>query len=384
MYQAVRELAKLVDLHLIALLDHAPERTAHASVDRICASTEYLVRMNGKQRTFGSIEPHAVREFSNPDLEWIIHRQMYTRGIDVLQLEYANLGQYAGRFRRLACVVFEHDVYFQSIARGARRMRRGLRKLSANYEYLRALRYELRMLPRVDQIQVCSRENGEYLKSFLPNLKDRIRDDLRAGIDTSDYCFRPDGREPFTMLFLGSFRHIPNAEALDWFLQGVLPRVLERRACARLIVIGSDPPPRHSLPHSSDAAIELRGFVENVREPLERYAVFICPILSGSGVRVKLLEAFASGIPVVSTRLGAEGLASEDGDICSLADDPDGFADRIVQLFDHPDQAAAMAKRARHHVVEKRDMAVMMRKLEESYRALLSRKRPATSPPNRV
>jgi glycosyltransferase involved in cell wall biosynthesis len=261
-------------------------------------------------------------------------------------------------------------------------MRRGFRKLSTDYEYLRALRYELRMLPRVDQVQVCSRENGAYLESFLPELKGRIEDGLRAGIDTSDYCFRPDGREPFTMLFLGSFRHIPNVEALEWFVRGVLPRVLQRRPEARLIVIGSDPPPRHSLPHSSNA-IELQGFVENIRLPLERYAVFICPILSGSGVRVKLLEAFATGIPVVSTRLGAEGLASDDGAICALADDPEGFAERIVHLFDHPEEAAAMAKRARENVVAERDIGVMMRKLEKSYRAILARKRCAIYLPNR-
>ncbi len=60
--------------------------------------------------------------------------------------------------------------------------------------------------------------------------------------------------------------------------------------------------------------------MEDVREPLSRYAVFVCPILSGSGMRVKLLEAFAAGIPVVSTTLGAEGLTSKDGDICALAD----------------------------------------------------------------
>ena len=69
----------------------------------------------------------------------------------------------------------------------------------------------------------------------------------------------------------------------------------------------------------SPAHLEMLGFVEDVREPLARYAVFVCPILSGSGVRVKLLEAFAAGIPVVSTTVGAEGLARKDGEFCALA-----------------------------------------------------------------
>ena len=73
-------------------------------------------------------------------------------------------------------------------------------------------------------------------------------DDLRAGIDTARYEFMLDGREPDTMLFLGSFRHLPNQEGLEWFARHVLPRILQQRPNARLVVIGSDPPQRHSLP----------------------------------------------------------------------------------------------------------------------------------------
>jgi glycosyltransferase involved in cell wall biosynthesis len=132
-------------------------------------------------------------------------------------------------------------------------------------------------------------------------------------------------------------------------------------------VVGSDPPPPHAIP--DDPAIELAGFVEDVRDPLARYAVFICPILSGSGVRVKLLEAFAAGIPVVSTRLGAEGLAANDGEICALADDPETFAQAILALFADPEKAAQMALRARAEVVANRDMRIMTERLVNSYRA---------------
>ncbi len=140
-----------------------------------------------------------------------------------------------------------------------------------------------------------------------------------------------------------------------------------------MIVIGSDPPPRHSLP--DDDAIELIGFVEDVREPLSRYSVFICPILSGSGIRVKLLEAFAAGIPVVSTRIGAEGLATADGEICALADDPVGFAKAVLNLLADSAKAAEMAQRARSEVVAKRDMRKMTERLVESYRTEVKRMR---------
>jgi O-antigen biosynthesis protein len=206
----------------------------------------------------------------------------------------------------------------------------------------------------------------------LPELKGRIDDEYRAGIDTSSYTYCCEGREPFTILFLGSFRHIPNLEALTWFVEQVLPLVLAEEPRARVKVVGSDPPKPSAFRHGE--AVDLVGFVEDVREPLARYSLFVCPILSGSGVRVKLLEAFAAGIPVVSTRLGAEGLADRDGDICALADRPAEFARRVVDLLRDPQKAAEMAARAREEVVTNRDIRGMTERLVENYRAEVSRR----------
>lgn len=373
MYQTVQELARLCELHLIVLLDVAGQRQAHDELDSLCASTEYMVRPLGHPKLPGSIEPHAVREFRIPDLAWLIHRQIYTQRVSVLQLEYTVLGQYAGQFRRIPSILFEHDVYFQSIARRLPFITSVLEKVEAKWEYLRSLRWELRMLPTLDRIQVCSRDNGDYLLSFLPRLKGRIDDGYRAGIDTSRYAYRRDGREPFTILFLGSFRHIPNLEALTWFVEQVLPLVLAEEPCARVMVVGAEPPPLSSFRHGK--AVELVGFVEDVREPLARYALFVCPILSGSGVRVKLLEAFAAGTPVVSTRLGAEGLADADGEICALADQPAEFARRVVDLLREPQTAGEMAARAREEVVTKRDIRRMTERLVDGYHAEVARKR---------
>jgi glycosyltransferase involved in cell wall biosynthesis len=179
------------------------------------------------------------------------------------------------------------------------------------------------------------------------------------------------------MLFVGSFRHLPNAAALTWFASEVLPLVCAQRPEARLVVVGFDPPPAYAF-RSLDN-IELRGAVEDIREPLARYAVLVCPVLSGSGVRVKLLEAFAAGIPVVSTRLGAEGLARTDGEICALADDPAAFASKILSLFEDPQAAAAMAARARAEMEQNWDMGQATRRLEASYREAVREKRATAS-----
>ena len=379
MHQTTQVLAGLTDLNLIVLLDAHWEVEPHSDLFARARSAEYLVRMQGQNRQRGSIIPHAIHEFENEDLHWLIHKQTYCRQIDILQLDYLPMGQYRGNYKQLGVFLFEHDLYFQSIGRQLPYMSGILRRAAAAFEYLRAIRYELRLLPHFDRVQVCSRDNKRYLTSFLPALSPKVDDNLRAGIDTAGYRFETEDRRPDTMLFLGSFRHLPNAEALQWFVQKVMPLVLARRPQARLTVIGSDPPPKHSLPDWG-GSIDLQGFVDDIRQPFADHAVFVCPILSGSGVRVKLLEAFASGIPVVSTTLGAEGLAGTDGEFCALADSPEDFAARIVDLFDPPAEAAAMSRRARAEVEANWDMPTLTARLVDSYRSVIQQKRKGRRP----
>ena len=96
-------------------------------------------------------------------------------------------------------------------------------------------------------------------------------------------------------------------------------------------------------------------------------------------MRVKLLEAFASGIPVVSTRIGAEGLAANDGEICALADDPKEFAQKVIRLLSDQREASALAQRARENVIATRDMRKITYDLEQSYRLAVEAKRRTTS-----
>ncbi len=373
MYNTLRELVRSCEVHAVVMLDYAHELAANEELRSFCAGAEFIVRRNDLDPHLASITPHAVHEFHTPEIEWIIGREILLHRIDVIQLEYTALGQYARRFRRLACVLFEHDVYFQSIARALPFMR-SMERFKARFEYLRAIRYELNLLPRCDEIQVCTEENKAYLEKFLPELKPRIDARLRAGIDTSQYPFPGGPRRPRTMLFLGSFRHIPNQVALDWFTREVLPLILEQVPDARLLVAGSDPPPRHAFPDPHNA-IDLLGFVDDIQPLFSSCALFVCPIRSGSGVRVKLLEAFASGIPVVSTTLGAEGLARVDGEFCALADEAASFAEKAVQLLTNEAAAAAMAERARGEVAANWDAATITRKLSQKYLEILRQKR---------
>jgi glycosyltransferase involved in cell wall biosynthesis len=181
------------------------------------------------------------------------------------------------------------------------------------------------------------------------------------------------------MLFLGSFRHTPNKVALEWFAKEVLPLIVAKVPAARILVAGAEPPQRHSFADPANA-VDLLGFVDDVQPLFSSCALFVCPIRSGSGIRVKLLEAFSSGIPVVSTRLGAEGLARNDGEFCSLADDATTFAAKAIELLLDSERAAEMAARARTEVEANWDARAITARLVEKYREILAGKRRAILP----
>ncbi len=386
MNQTVRYLAPLTRLHVLAMLDEEGDLAGNLKLKQICADAEFVVRRRDRSAGLGGLVPHAAREFRSDDFQWRLHRSIYVNEIDVVQLDYMQLAGYAESFRHIATFLFEHDVYFQSVASGLRSVPNPATKLLHGYEYLRALRFELRALARFDGVQTCTLENRCYLESFLGRNKNvaagnldvrnglpSVRDDLRAAIDLARYDYNEDGREPDTVLFVGSFQHPPNRHALSYFVERIWPGVRTARPATRLLVAGAQAPPNFAATLDTPG-IEFLGRVEDIRELYARCAVFVCPILSGSGIRVKLLEAFAAGIPAVSTPLGAEGFAGETGEIVELAETPQAFVAATLSLLDDPEKARAMARRARDEVERNWSAERRTAKLEQHYREVLRRK----------
>lgn len=372
MSQTLRHLTRYCDVHLAVMLEEESERAAHLAESARFASMHLMVRPPAPASNRFGFQPKAVREFDSAYLRNLVQRLIYEKNIDVLQLEYTNMAQYSHRYERVLTALFEHDVYFQSVGR---QLRTGgaAGKKKALLEYLRSLWFELNALDTMDYIQVCTLDNSRYLASFSPQLEQRIDPLLRAGIEVSSYPYVREGRHSDTLLFVGNFRHAPNREGLHWLIREVMPNVLHRRPHTRLRVVG---PNEHLLgltaPHPE--WLDVRGVVEDVRAHLAECTAFVCPVLAGSGVRVKLLEAFASGIPVVSTPVGAEGLLYARGPVCNLADSAEEFADRILQLLSEPEHAEAIARAARELVEQDWDAEQNTQRLVARYRELLREK----------
>ena len=368
---AINGLATRCRLHLLCLVEREDDVRAHRDLTAGCASAELVLHDPRRRRGAPMLWPQSAQSYWDPDLLWRIHRIILKRRIDIVQFEYAQLASYGEHFRQIVCCLFEHDLHFQSVQRSilaggpVAAFRRG-------YEYLRALRFELKALPRFDAIQVCSVDQRRALQALLGE-RPPVLDNLRTAIDVASYPFRTDGREPDTILFVGNFRHPPNLEGLAFFRDQVMPAVRAGRPQARLVVAGADAPEPLGAMLDGDGT-EFLGPVPDIRDVLGKYAVFVAPILSGSGIRVKILEAFASGIPVVSTALGAEGLGARDTGTAEIEDRPLDFANAVVRLLANPRRAAAMARDARRAVERNWDGQGTVPRLLSHYGAALETK----------
>jgi len=140
---------------------------------------------------------------------------------------------------------------------------------------------------------------------------------------------RPTVEEEDCIVFSGNLEYHPNIEAVRWFRSAIWPRV---RNLTEWLLIGRNPEAVAGMVHGDDR-IKLIGPVDDAVEAIARAKVCVVPLLSGSGTRFKILEAWAAARAVVSTTLGAEGLGAKSGEHLSIADDPAEFADAIVRLL---------------------------------------------------
>jgi glycosyltransferase involved in cell wall biosynthesis len=153
-------------------------------------------------------------------------------------------------------------------------------------------------------------------------------------VDT-DY-FRPSGSiepDPYHLVFSGSMDWLPNDDAMKYFVRSIFPRI--RASCPEVVltIVGRKPFPSLTALGRNDPSIRVTGQVEDVRPYLERAAVYVIPLRIGGGTRLKVFEAMAMGKAVVSTSIGVEGLPIVNGTDALVADDPDAFADAVVQLL---------------------------------------------------
>lgn len=145
--------------------------------------------------------------------------------------------------------------------------------------------------------------------------------------------------------FLGGYRHPPNRRAVEFFVREVMPFLRERRPGIRFHIYGSSIPPEFERLAAEDVVLE--GYIETVDLALDRSRVFVAPLRSGAGIKGKVLEALASGLPSVLSPIAAEGTGVRDGLEAVIAETPKQWAEAIATLYDDSDRWASMSQAAR-------------------------------------
>jgi glycosyltransferase involved in cell wall biosynthesis len=217
-------------------------------------------------------------------------------------------------------------------------------RLHFREQWRRMVRFEGEACRRFDEVIAVSTSDAEALRKAYGLSRVSV---VETGVDL-EYFTRPAGvaTAPREIVFLGSMDWMPNQDAVRFFVSDILPRVRASVPDAVFRIVGRNPPAPIRALADAERGIEVTGSVPDVRPYLTRAAVCVVPLRVGGGTRLKIYEAMAMEVPVVSTRIGMEGLPVTDGRELLVADTPEDFAGAVVRLLEQPALRSALAAQA--------------------------------------
>ncbi|HPJ71802.1 MAG TPA: glycosyltransferase, partial [bacterium] len=310
-YNVLKAAAEENDIHLLCFADRGSEPEIGA-MREFCASVEtvpfpadfgYL----GPKRE--ALFPMYYRNYCSPEMEAKLRAALKEKPIDVVQVETDKMLFYAGSVDSLPVVYVDQDVAGLFDRGGKNPPHRGWRRAIDVFEWLRTVRWETVEGRRCWTVVTVSEEDEEILRRLLPGADVRS---VRHGTCVEEFYAPYREVEENSLLYVGSFGHYPNVEAVEYLIGEVWPLIRREVPDATLTVVGSHPTPE-ILARGGRDGIEVTGFVESVRPYLDRAAVFVAPMRKGMGMKGKVLEAMVRGKPVVTTSIGIRGAAVEPG-----------------------------------------------------------------------
>lgn len=226
-----------------------------------------------------------------------------------------------------------------------------------------AKHFERWMFTPYDAVTVLTEADRAMLLHVQPRLKVRV---IPNGIDLAHYSLTQTEREPATLLFIGNYEYAPNVDAALWLIEAIFPRIQRQQPNAKLWLVGNAPPAE--LLACANESINVTGRVPDVRDYYQRATVFICPLRVGAGIKNKVLEAMASKLPVVATRLSVDGIDAQHGETFFIADSAEGIAQHALDLLQDESLRQQVAENARALIVER----YSWRSVAEQYLEVLS------------
>ncbi|TGE20009.1 glycosyltransferase family 4 protein [Hymenobacter elongatus] len=277
--------------------------------------------------------PYNVERFISPAVEARLTELLRTTAFDLVQVEGTFVAWYVDVIKRVAprlpVVLRAHNVEYTIWQMLAARTTNPLKRLYLTHLAKSLKRFEESYLCRFDAVAAITEPDQRRLRAmgcpepvvFVP-----------AGVDMSRFQIDPQIKpKPKTLFMIGSLNWLPNLEGLDWFLTNVWPYVNQQMPELELHIAGKDTPARiHNLGLKN---VVVHGFVESAAAFMQHYDVMIVPLLSGGGMRIKIIEGMALGKCIISTGLGSEGIFVRNGHDIVLCDEPTEWLARLRAYY---------------------------------------------------
>ena len=379
-YYVLRHLATRHEVTLLSFVrpDDRAEDIAHLEGFLTAVHTVPIERSLARNLRAGLVSlltgrPAIIAREAIEAMRRLVERLLDTGRFDVVHADQIPMAQYGllGERRGVRRLLDQHNATFQIIERLARRESGALKRAFLRREARAFVRYEREVCRRYDQVVFVSAEDRQAL---LAPLADFPLEEQTAVIpicvDTDAVSPVPPRDAPFRVTHVGTMYWPPNIEGLLWFYEQVWPAIQAQVPAARLTLIGKNPPP-HLQALAARPDVEVPGYVAELGPYLAETAVFIVPLHAAGGMRVKIVDAWSWGLPVVSTSIGAEGIAVRDGENALIADSASDFAQAVVRLFQDRALQRRLRLQGRRWVEERHDWRRVYGAWDEVYDRLL-------------
>jgi glycosyltransferase involved in cell wall biosynthesis len=359
MYNLMRRAADEFDQVLVAFTDQL--ETPPLEVLEICAEV-VLVRRMGSHALPSTGRPDVVEEFDSPAFRAALQQTVRKWRPGVAQLEFTQMAQYTGECAPAKTVLVEHDVTFD--------LYQQMLRLEDGWELRRQLelwrKFERGAWRMVDRVVTMSEKDRALVGKSAVTLPN--------GVDLDRFCPASGEPEARRLLFIGSFAHLPNLMAVEFFLDQVWPLLygvtLEIIAGARHEYYLNYYRDRVSV-DLAGPGIEVSGFVSDVRNAYRRAAVVVAPLVASAGTNIKVLEAMAMGRAIVSTPAGVNGLHLSPGNDFLLAQTAAEMAAAVEHLLSDPGERRRIEASARQRVEGEFGWDTIARRQARLYRDLI-------------
>lgn len=267
----------------------------------------------------------------------------------------------------IPCILFQHNVESVLWKRMTAAESHFPRKLAYAYEAARMLSYERQALSKFHHILCVSEQDREQMLKMQPHCEITV---IPTGVDVHESLLAPpSSTRPPRIVFSGSMDWEPNVDAVVYFCAQIWPQLLSEFPDAIFQIVGRNPLPR--VKRLASKSVLVTGTVPSVNEYIKNATVVVVPLRIGGGTRLKIYEAMAFGKALVSTSIGAEGLAFQNGRDLLLADDTSSFANAILMLL-RDDEIRGKFEHAARQLAVQHDWSEVVRKFSEVLRNIVA------------